>query len=174
LGEGTTVELLIPKATDSQPAENAGASDTQPRSMIPEDETGSGARVLLVEDNEEVAAGIMAVLEVFGCEVRHEFNASDALEALSTGQRFDLVLSDIQMPGPLNGLDLAEKIRRERPQLNIALMTGYADQLERARILGITILAKPFDMDSLKLLVTLSEDGPTRTKGAVDADATRP
>jgi CheY-like chemotaxis protein len=63
------------------------------------------------------------------------------------------VLSDIQMPGKLNGIDLAEKVRSAWPAQKIALMTGYADELERARRLGVAILAKPFNIDELHALV---------------------
>jgi CheY-like chemotaxis protein len=109
--------------------------------------------VLLVEDNEDVAAGVAAVLETFGCKVRHEPTADQALDVLSGGAKFELVLSDIQMPGRLNGIDLAEKVRSAWPAQKIALMTGYADELERARRLGVAILAKPFNIDELHALV---------------------
>jgi CheY-like chemotaxis protein len=109
--------------------------------------------VLLVEDNEEVAAGVAAVLETFGCDVSHETTADKAFDVLTTGRRFDLVLSDIQMPGRLNGIDLAEKVRGTWPLQRIALMTGYADEFERAQHTGVRILAKPFDIDELRELV---------------------
>jgi CheY-like chemotaxis protein len=106
-----------------------------------------------VEDNADVAAGVAAVLETFGCGVRHESTADQAFEVLNGGERFELVLSDIQMPGKLNGIDLAEKVRSAWPSQKIALMTGYADELERARRLGVAILAKPFNIDELHALV---------------------
>jgi CheY-like chemotaxis protein len=93
------------------------------------------------------------VLATFGCDVRHELTADKAFDLLSEGSRFDLVLSDIQMPGRLNGIDLAEKVRRTWPTQRIALMTGYADEFERARHTGVTILAKPFNIDALRELV---------------------
>ena len=71
----------------------------------------------------------------------------------AAARRFELVLSDIQMPGKLNGIDLAEKVRSAWPSQKIALMTGYADELERARRLGVAILAKPFNIDELHALV---------------------
>ncbi len=56
------------------------------------------------------------------------------------------------MPGKLNGIDLAERVRTW-PSQKIALMTGYADELERARRIGVAILAKPFDIEELHALV---------------------
>ncbi|KXU82126.1 hybrid sensor histidine kinase/response regulator [Paraburkholderia monticola] len=143
-GSGTTVRIFLPRYRER--AALAGADAREP---LP---TTAGA-VLLVEDNEEVAAGVTAVLETFGCEVRHEPTADQALDVLSAGERFELVLSDIQMPGRLNGIDLAEKVRSAWPSQKIALMTGYADELDRARRLGIAILAKPFNIDELHALV---------------------
>jgi signal transduction histidine kinase/CheY-like chemotaxis protein len=144
LGSGTTVRLFLPRYRER--AALAGAEARQP---LP---TTSGA-VLLVEDNEDVAAGVTAVLETFGCAVHHEPTADLAFDVLSAGERFELVLSDIQMPGKLNGIDLAEKVRSAWPSQKIALMTGYADELDRARRLGIAILAKPFNIDELHALV---------------------
>ena len=152
-GRGTTVRLYLPRyhgpaaAPVNTSADTAGMmAMTQPTQLNP----GS---ILLVEDNEEVAAGVAAVLATFGCDVRHELTADRAFDVLSEGSRFDLVLSDIQMPGRLNGIDLAEKVRGTWPTQRIALMTGYADEFERARHTGVTILAKPFNIEELRELV---------------------
>jgi CheY-like chemotaxis protein len=112
-----------------------------------------GMSVLLVEDNADVAAAVSAVLEVFGCAVHHVESADAAFELLGLGYGFDLVLSDIQMPGSMNGIDLAEQILLRLPSQKVVLMTGYADELERAKHLGVLILAKPFDMEDLRELV---------------------
>ncbi|MFM0645123.1 ATP-binding protein [Paraburkholderia bryophila] len=146
-GSGTTVRLYLPRHRERQAAAAANLETVRP--PIP----ASAGVVLLVEDNEDVAAGVAAVLETFGCEVRHEPTADQALDVLTGGARFELVLSDIQMPGKLNGIDLAEKVRSAWPSQKIALMTGYADELDRARRLGVAILAKPFNIDELHALV---------------------
>jgi signal transduction histidine kinase len=143
-GSGTTVRLYLPRHRELK------ATADEALEQPAQTQTGT---VLLVEDNEAVAAGVTAVLETFGCEVRHEPTADQALDVLSGGARFELVLSDIQMPGKLNGIDLAEKVRSAWPSQKIALMTGYADELERARRLGVAILAKPFNIDELHALV---------------------
>ncbi|MEA3128354.1 MAG: hypothetical protein QOF46_149, partial [Paraburkholderia sp.] len=146
-GSGTTVRLYLPRYRERQ---KAGAADVATANLAAPMAKGV---VLLVEDNEDVAAGVAAVLETFGCEVRHEPTADRALDVLTGGAQFELVLSDIQMPGKLNGIDLAEKVRSAWPAQKIALMTGYADELERARRLGVAILAKPFNIDELHALV---------------------
>nr|WP_229012928.1 ATP-binding protein [Paraburkholderia gardini] len=144
---GTTVRLYLPRYQGEQvPARPVAPA-------APATATAMQGVVLLVEDNDDVAEGVAAVLEVFGCKVRHESTADAALDALNAGGTFDLVLSDIQMPGRLSGIDLAERIQHTWPGQRIALMTGYADELERARHLGVPILAKPFDIDELRELV---------------------
>jgi CheY-like chemotaxis protein len=155
-GRGTTVRLYLPRyhvpssAMATAPEGAAVTLDSLDNAAPAPLHPGS---ILLVEDNEEVAAGVAAVLATFGCDVRHELTADKAFDLLSEGSRFDLVLSDIQMPGRLNGIDLAEKVRRTWPTQRIALMTGYADEFERARHTGVTILAKPFNIDALRELV---------------------
>jgi CheY-like chemotaxis protein len=150
-GRGTTVRLYLPRCHVT-PQAPAAVDATKTPDTTPAAQLHSGS-VLLVEDNEEVAAGVAAVLATFGCDVRHELTADKAFDVLNDGGRFDLVLSDIQMPGRLNGIDLAEKVRSTWPSQRIALMTGYADEFERARHTGVTILAKPFNIDELRELV---------------------
>jgi signal transduction histidine kinase/CheY-like chemotaxis protein len=161
-GVGTTVFLSLPRSTEKveshavQPPPAAPALSAQPVK-------GS---ILLVEDNEEVAAGLSAVLEVFGWRSQHELTGDAALGLLNDGATFDLILSDIQMPGINNGIDVAEKVRRRFPKQAIALMTGYADELERARDAGVTILSKPFNIDDLQALlqsVKLGSSGRLQT-----------
>lgn len=149
-GRGTTVRLYFPRFNG--PCEIPAPPKTVAHGESADTGRHSGS-ILLVEDNEEVAAGVAAVLETFGCAVQHETTADRAFDVLNEGTRFDLVLSDIQMPGRLNGIDLAEKVRGTWPMQRIALMTGYADEFERARHTGVTILAKPFNIDELRDLV---------------------
>ncbi|SAK87808.1 sensor histidine kinase/response regulator [Caballeronia pedi] len=147
-GEGTTVSLVLPRSA-KQAEDRQIAAPPEP-AVTKEPTKGS---ILLVEDNEEVAAGLSAVLEVFGWQSRHELTGDAALVLLDDGARFDLILSDVQMPGINNGIDVAEKVRRKWPKQAIALMTGYADELERARHAGVTILSKPFNIDDLQALL---------------------
>ncbi len=145
-GSGTTVRLYLPHY-------RAARAVAPVPDIVIEENSATQGMVLLVEDNEDVAAGIAAVLQTFGCSVQHEITADRALDVLTAGERFELVLSDIQMPGKLNGVDLAEKVRSEWPAQKIALMTGYADELDRARHIGVAVLAKPFNIDELHALV---------------------
>ncbi|SAL79227.1 hybrid sensor histidine kinase/response regulator [Caballeronia telluris] len=148
-GLGTTVRLYLPRYKGPADQKLHGeTSAKRPETPV------SGSTVLLVEDNAEVAAGIAAVLEVFGCHVHHEMSADAALHVLDSGKKFDVILTEVHMPGRLNGIDLVERVRRSWPAQKVALMTGYADELERAERLDVPILAKPFDMEELSALIS--------------------
>jgi CheY-like chemotaxis protein len=148
VGEGTTIRLYLPRRA----ARTETGTRVMPPSQAPAKASGKGS-ILLVEDNEEVAAGLAAVLEVFGWRAQHELTGDAALRLLDDGKTFDLILSDIQMPGVNNGIDVAEKVRRRWPRQAVALMTGYADELERAKHAGVAILSKPFNIDDLQALL---------------------
>ncbi|SAK52122.1 sensor histidine kinase/response regulator [Caballeronia calidae] len=156
---GTTVRLYLARHHGPVPAtpDVHMPSEIAPPPLVPArgdpEAPLRGTSVLLVEDNADVAAGVTAVREVFGCAVHHEVSADAAFALLGEGYAFDLVLSDVQMPGSMNGIDLAEQITKRLPSQKLVLMTGYADELERAKHLGVPILAKPFDMDDLLDLI---------------------
>ncbi|MFP3556924.1 response regulator [Paraburkholderia sp. SIMBA_049] len=144
-GVGTTLRLYLPKSA---------ARELEVTNLTPKASAAAHEPVLLVEDNQEVAEGLAAVLQVMGHHVTHFGNADEALVALKSGERFKLVLSDVQMPGKLNGIDLAEWMKANRPDQPVALMTGYADELERARLTGVPIFAKPFAAEELAPLIS--------------------
>ncbi|OUL83299.1 hybrid sensor histidine kinase/response regulator [Paraburkholderia hospita] len=144
-GVGTTLRLYLPKSA---------ARELEVTNLTPKASAAAHEPVLLVEDNQEVAEGLAAVLQVMGHHVTDFGNADEALVALKSGERFKLVLSDVQMPGKLNGIDLAEWMKANRPDQPVALMTGYADELERARLTGVPIFAKPFAAEELAPLIS--------------------
>jgi CheY-like chemotaxis protein len=163
VGAGTSVRLYLPRATDEPEAPGPAEAST--------DENGAaqGLRILLVEDNAEVAAGTEALLQMMGHQVTCVFNADTALHLFDdanarrarTGEPlpFDLVLSDIHMPGTMNGIDLAEAIMAFDVKLPVILVTGYAEELDRARRVDVRVLSKPFDIGLLeKLLETIQRD----------------
>jgi CheY-like chemotaxis protein len=112
------------------------------------------ARVLLVEDNDDIGATMREVLKSLGAEVTYVRSGDDALRVLTQDAgRFDLVVSDVAMPGSLTGIELAQQCRRRWPQLAIVLMTGYTAELQAAVQDGFTVLAKPFVPEALARVV---------------------
>ena len=134
-GVGTTVEMLLPAEAPSAQAPVAPAA-TGPELL--------SGRVLLVEDNEDVAMSTAAILQAAGLAVTHLWSADTALAALDgVAAMPDIVLSDIEMPGKLSGMDLAFKLRELWPRLPVVLITGYAKQLDDAVSGGLRVLPKP-------------------------------
>jgi signal transduction histidine kinase/ActR/RegA family two-component response regulator len=135
-GQGTTVRLYFP-------AVQAWAS-AAPETPAEAPELLAGLRVLLVEDNPDVGAATEAVLEAMGCRVKRVADADQALAHLQTSaSEQDLVLSDIVMPGTINGVELAARVRALWPQLDVLLMSGYSEHLELAASLKLEVLPKP-------------------------------
>lgn len=134
IGKGTTVSLHLPAA---------------PSAAVPVVHTPNApppplkCRVLLVDDNVTLADSIRPMLESFGCTVDVATSVNHALKVLTNGPIFDVVLSDIVMPGPLDGIQFAKALRRAYPDLPVVLMTGYSVELASARGQGLTVLPKP-------------------------------
>lgn len=114
------------------------------------------ADILLTEDDDAVRAFVKRALELDGHQVTAAEDGGMALEILEAGpDRFDLVLSDIMMP-VMDGIALALTVARDHPGLPILLMTGFADQRERAVYLERLVhdvVAKPFTLAEIRLAV---------------------
>jgi PAS domain S-box-containing protein len=141
VGRGTTVTLYLPKAKAHArtPEENVDTPDTECPPL----------RILLAEDNAQVADVTIALLAEQGHSITHASTADEALARLHADPTFDLVFSDMVMPGDLDGLDLARRIQAKWPALPVLLATGYSDAANRATEEGFTLLTKPYPPDVL-------------------------
>jgi len=114
------------------------------------------ARILIAEDEEPLRTLIKRALAEEGHVVVETADGSEALDRLqSERDGFDLLLADIKMPG-MDGIALALAVARDYPKLPILLMTGYADQRERAfglEALITDVIAKPFALAEIKFAV---------------------
>ncbi|HEY8359585.1 MAG TPA: ATP-binding protein, partial [Ramlibacter sp.] len=143
-GEGTIVSLFFPAAAGVEAAEPA------PRPI----DRCLGRTLLLVEDNHSVAAAILPVLEALGCTATRVESAAAACEWLASQPRLpDLVLSDVTMPGDMDGIGLAQHLRSTLPGLPVLLMTGYAERLDHAARLGLEVLPKPCSPEVLSAAI---------------------
>ena len=110
------------------------------------------ARILLVEDDEAVRHFVRRALELDGHAIVEVGDGTEALETLGEDTGFDLILSDIKMP-VMDGIALALSVARSHPDMRILLMTGYADQRERAHGLEaivIDVVQKPFTLQGIR------------------------
>jgi CheY-like chemotaxis protein len=109
---------------------------------------GTGT-VLLVEDEDAVADTARLILKMLGYRTMHARDGGTALALLLSGQKFDVLFSDIIMPGGMSGLDLARKIRQHFPGMPVLLSSGYARATGEVFREGFDIIAKPYGADSL-------------------------
>ena len=145
LGCGTKVSVFLPR-TLKTPA--CCADPMIDRSL---ETVTSAGQVLLVEDDDEVAALTVEMINQLGYDTTRVASAEAALGALADKRAIDIVLSDVMMPGRMNGVDLAQEIRRRRPHLPVLLTSGYAEAASRsAAAHQIRIIAKPFRMEELR------------------------
>jgi two-component system cell cycle response regulator CpdR len=111
------------------------------------------ARILITEDESTLCDMCARALAMDGHDVQTAHDGSEALDVLNKhGGHFDLLLTDVRMP-EMDGIALSLAAARDFPELTILLMTGYADQRERAHALDALIhdvLAKPFSVASLR------------------------
>jgi PAS domain S-box-containing protein len=140
-GNGTTVTIYLPRSlVDS--VRNA----VEPG--LGEEVTSAGSEaILLVEDNAEVKAVAGMLLQQLGYRVNAVDNAAAALDLLAEGKSVDLVFSDVVMPGEMDGLALARRIRTDYPHIPVLLTTGYAKAASQAK--GFPILRKPYRLTNL-------------------------
>jgi signal transduction histidine kinase/CheY-like chemotaxis protein len=140
-GQGTEVRMFLPAI--AQPL-------AVPQEAAPGTDEPLDCSVLLVEDNEDLAGATQALLERVGCRVQWAPDGDRARALIMDGRTaFDVVVSDMAMPGNLDGLGLAELLRQRHPEMPVVLMTGYASQLHEASARRFTVLAKPCPPDVL-------------------------
>ncbi|WCR42844.1 response regulator [Stutzerimonas stutzeri] len=136
VGKGTRVSLLLPRMEH----EAAAALEDQQVSV----RAGRPARVLVVDDDAEVREAMVAMLDELGYQVDEAPSADEALARLADRRQptIDILLSDVVMPGRLDGVGLAEEVQRLYPSIPVVLATGYTTRLTAAS--AFRVLAKPF------------------------------
>ncbi|MCZ8177714.1 MAG: response regulator [Rhizobium sp.] len=118
------------------------------------------ARILITEDEDSLRSFVARALRLDGHETHEAADGAEGLEKLSEGA-FDLLLSDIRMP-VMDGIELAHRAHSEFPDMKILLMTGYAEQRERADDLSakiVDVVSKPFALPDIRKAVALALAG---------------
>ena len=145
-GKGTAVKLYFPRddAADVAPAIDPVAAPAD----VPH---GEGEVILVVEDEPAVRMLVVEELGELGYTVLQAPTGLAAIPILESGQRIDLLVTDVGLPG-MNGRQVAEIGRQHRPELPVLFMTGYAENAAvRSEFLasGMEMIAKPFALDEL-------------------------
>lgn len=154
-GKGTTIVLFFP-ALD--------ADDNAPPAPVKMVEQAGTERILVVDDRPEVADVSQALLEQMGYQAMVAYSPAAALEVLGRDSSIDMLLTDLIMPGKMNGVMLAREARRMNPDIRILLTTGFAEsELTRPGdgASEFDILYKPFNRTELAKKVKIVLKGPT-------------
>ncbi len=146
VGQGTTVAIYLPRhlgtAHRKQDVSRAANLQAAPASAV----------VLVVEDEPDVRMIIVEVLSDLGYTVHEAEDGRSGLRILETGTRIDLLLTDVGLPGGMNGRQLADAARQRRPHLNVLFVTGYAETVagSNGRMEpGMQVMTKPFSIGAL-------------------------
>jgi len=144
-GQGTTVAVYLPRhaGTANGEGERADADPSHPK---------VSAVVLVVEDEPAMCAIIVEVLSNLGYTVLEAGDGRSGLDIVESKARIDLLLSDVGLPGGMNGRQLADAARQRRPGLKVLFITGYAEGVTAGdRLLdeGMQVLTKPFRVAAL-------------------------
>ncbi len=118
LGHGTTVKLYLPRAEARTSTKASAAEAATPRGH---------EMILVVEDNPNVRKTVIRQLHDLGYRTTEAENAARALQLVRDGQEFDLLLTDIVMPGGITGYQLADELRVARPSLKVLFTSGYTE-----------------------------------------------
>jgi len=147
LGKGTSIELYLPRSRNA-PSKARHLIDLNTVRGRPK--KSNHGHILLVEDDDEVAALVSEMLTQLGYGVTRAASAAAALGALADGRAVDLIFSDIMMPGGMNGVELAREIKRRRSDIPVLLTSGYSEVAAHdAEVAGVQILPKPYHIDEL-------------------------
>ena len=143
-GQGTTVRLFLPRH------EPAAQRVEQPAPREPSAKAGTGGVVLLVEDEQEVRAVLGERLREAGHRVLEAADGPAALRLLNAGAHVDLLVTDVGLPGGLNGRQVADAARERRPALPVLFVTGYAGSVLDSQLApGMAVISKPFSLDAM-------------------------
>ncbi|HEY5758177.1 MAG TPA: ATP-binding protein [Steroidobacter sp.] len=150
VGRGTTVALLLPRSVVKPQKDGPPAEDLIPEAAV----HGAAGKVLLVEDDDDVAVMVSRMLGRLGYRVRRVASASSALAALAEDDKVDLVFSDIMMPGDMDGVELGREVCQRGANIPVLLTSGYADAASgRAETEGFDVLRKPYSLAELAALL---------------------
>jgi CheY-like chemotaxis protein len=108
----------------------------------------AGPNVLVVEDEVLVRALIAETLRDDGCAVTEVGTADEAVRALKSAATPDVMITDVKLPGAMNGVELAACVRRAQPQMKVIVTSGHAPAGD-ARHVADAFLAKPFELRQL-------------------------
>lgn len=157
--EGTTMRLYLPRASVADP----GQRDDPDLSAS---STSSSATILVVEDNEKLRSILVKQLQSLGYETIETASGDEALEVIVANRHFDLLLTDVVMPGRIDGNQLVREARRLRPGLGIVVSSGFRDgtATKDSGLGPVVTLSKPYKKAALaKVIANVLAQAPAKS-----------
>jgi CheY-like chemotaxis protein len=145
-GFGTTIKMYLPPAAGPSMATGAAFMPTV---------TGGHETILVVEDDKLVRDYVLTQLHSLGYVTLEAANAAQAVAIVDAGREFDLLFTDVIMPG-INGRQLAEQISRIKPGLKVLFTSGYTENaiIHHGRLdEGVLLLAKPYRKSEMAIMI---------------------
>ena len=151
-GHGTTIKMYLPPGT--------GGSLAPENQVVPEIQ-GGHETILVVEDDRLVKDYVLAQLHSLGYATLDAANAQEALSLVEQGRKFDLLFTDVIMPGTMNGRQLADRLLEDRPDLKVLFTSGYTENaiIHHGRLdSGVLLLVKPYRKSDMARMIRRALD----------------
>ena len=168
VGQGTTIRIYLPRT------QRAEAVRLREEERV---ERGNGETILVAEDEDAVRGAVVTQLAELGYRVLAATNGEAALGVLGRGEAIDLLLTDVVMPGALNGRELADQGRRLIPDLRVLFTSGYTENaiIHHGRLdEGVALLSKPYRFNQLARAVRAALGGQRLAPAQVPAASPDP
>jgi PAS domain S-box-containing protein len=152
-GQGTTVRMYLPPGTGT-----AALAESEPEV----EHEGGHETILVVEDDRLVREYVLTQLHSLGYVTRAAANAAEALALVDRNEKFDLLFTDVIMPGAMNGRQLADAILKIRPDIKVLFTSGYTENaiIHHGRLdQGVLLLAKPYRKADLAKMIRKALEG---------------
>ena len=148
-GVSTRVKLYLPRARALATFASEAEAEAEAEAVMPNQHVGR--RILVVEDNPEILSACQRALEFHGFQVITALNGRDAIARLSEELPFDLLFSDIVLPGNMSGIDVQREAHLLQPTIKSILTSGYAsvDVVNQLEVKKSDILHKPYSQKDL-------------------------
>lgn len=146
-GHGTTIKMYLPPGSGGQVVSEAPAAPAV---------KGGQETILVVEDDKLVRDYVLTQLHSLGYVTLAAANGAEALAVFDAGQEFDLLFTDVIMPGAMNGRQLATELQRRKPGLKVLFTSGYTENaiIHHGRLdSGVLLLAKPYRKSDMAVMI---------------------
>jgi len=146
-GHGTTIKMYLPPGSGGQVAAETSAAPSA---------EGGKETILVVEDDKLVRDYVLTQLHSLGYVTLAAANGAEALAVFEAGHEFDLLFTDVIMPGAMNGRQLATELQQRKPGLKVLFTSGYTENaiIHHGRLdSGVLLLAKPYRKSDMAVMI---------------------